>query len=340
MIRKNILLRTLTILVLLFAATSLEAAEKMTTVDVLLDDVSANKVPFLIAADSGIYAKNGLDVHLHINADAVATARSRGINISDSNVARGDAASPIDITGGSWWLARVGQPSYIDRVIVSTTEDKLRDHIIAVSSLSSIADIKGKRLGYSSFGAVIHYGDLSLAKEMGWNPQKDIHLVADAANLNALKTGKADAILASALVTGSLTPEMGFRDLGDLSSHNIPLAGSGIMIERKWLVAHRDAAARFVKAAVEATALMKKDRKVFDAAAGKWFSITDGKTLDHMYAATAEISDKPYPSVAGIRNAMAVYDTPAMRMHKPEYFYDSSFIKALDDSGFLSNPLQ
>ena len=340
MIRKTMLLRTMTILVLLFAATSLEAAEDMTTVDVVLDDVSVNKVPFLIAADNGIYAKNGLDVRLHINADAVATARSRGINVSDANVERSSTVPPIDITGGSWWLARVGQPSYIDRVIVSTTEDKLRDHVIAVSSLSSISDIKGKRLGYSSFGAVIHYGDLSLAKEMGWNPKKDVDLVPDAANLSALKTGKADAILASALVTGSLTPDMGFKDLGDLTSHNIPLAGSGIMIERKWLAAHRGAAARFVKAAIEATALMKKDRKVFDAAAGKWFNITDSRTLDHMYAATAEISDKPYPSVAGIRNAMAVYDTPAMRSHKAEYFYDSSFIRALDKSGFLDHPLQ
>jgi NitT/TauT family transport system substrate-binding protein len=340
MARKTTFLRTATIFALLCAATSLQAAEEMTTVDVVLDDVSANKVPFLIAADSGIYEKNGLNVRLHINADAVATARSRGIKISDANVDPGNIVSPIDITGGSWWLARVGQPAYIDRVIVSTTEDKLRDHVIAVSSLSSISDIKGKRLGYSSFGSVIHYGDLSLAKEMKWNPEKDIHLVADAANLNALKTGKADAILASALVTGSLTPDMGFKDLGDLTSHNIPLAGSGIMIERKWLTAHRDAAARFVKAAVQATALMKKDRKVFDASAKKWFSITDGKTLDHMYAATAEISDKPYPSVAGIRNAMAVYDTPAMRAHKAEYFYDSSFIQSLDKSGFLDHPLQ
>ena len=43
MARKTTLLRTATIFALLCAATSLQAAEEMTTVDVVLDDVSDRK---------------------------------------------------------------------------------------------------------------------------------------------------------------------------------------------------------------------------------------------------------------------------------------------------------
>jgi len=45
---------------LAMAASPLRAA---TEVDVALGDISVNKVPFLVAADAGIYAKYGLDVH-------------------------------------------------------------------------------------------------------------------------------------------------------------------------------------------------------------------------------------------------------------------------------------
>ena len=50
-----------------------------TPIDVSLGDVSINKVPFLIAADAGIYAKNGLEVHQYITPTAAAAARESGV---------------------------------------------------------------------------------------------------------------------------------------------------------------------------------------------------------------------------------------------------------------------
>jgi ABC-type nitrate/sulfonate/bicarbonate transport system substrate-binding protein len=44
--------------------------QPLTRVDVSLGDVSINKVPFLVAADQGLYAKYGLDVHQTISAGA------------------------------------------------------------------------------------------------------------------------------------------------------------------------------------------------------------------------------------------------------------------------------
>ena len=38
-------------------------------------------------------------------------------------------------------------------------------------------------------------------------------------------------------------------------------------------------------------------------------------------------------------NAMKAFDSPVMRQHKAEDFYDSSFVAALDKSGFLDHPL-
>ena len=76
----------------------------------------------------------------------------------------------------------------------------------------------------------------------------------------------------------ALAPQAGFEDIGDLTSYKIPMAGSGVMVDKAYLAAHRDTVLRFLKADIEATALMQRDRRVFNAALAKWFNITDAKT--------------------------------------------------------------
>ena len=83
---------------------------------------------------------------------------------------------------------------------------------------------------------------------------------------------------------------------------------------------------------------MRRDRKVFDAAVAKWFNITDAATRDGMYAYVNKFQKKPYPAVDGIKQIIALYDSPQMKTHTPEEFYDSSLIAELDKSGFLDNP--
>ena len=46
---------------------------------------------------------------------------------------------------------------------------------------------------------------------------------------------------------------------------------------------------------------------------------------------------KPYPALAGIKKTMEIYDSHEMRRHKPEDFYDDSFVHELDQSGFIDS---
>jgi NitT/TauT family transport system substrate-binding protein len=327
-------------LVLAFFSLPLHAAEKLIPVDVALSDVSINKVPLLIAADAGIYAKNGLDVHQYITPGAAAVAHASGVDVPPENVKADIASAPIHIGGGSPTIVGfIKKPDGPKRVIVSTTEGLVRDHIITAPSIASVQDLKGKRIGYSAYGTVTSYDILTFLKKMGWDPEKDVTLVAGSSDLDSIKNGKVDAILASAMVI-TKAKEFGLKDLGSLEKYDIPLAGSGVMVESNWLAANRDATARFVKSVIQATALMKTDRKVFNAALAKWFNIKDKQTQDGMFAAVKQLPDKPYPSVAGIKGAMAIYDSPGMRAHKAEEFYDASFVTELDKSGFLDHPLK
>ena len=313
--------------------------EQLTKVDVSLGDVSINKVPQLVAADQGIYAKYGLDVHQTISASAARTAAASGVVVPDGYVNRdAGARAAIEVGGGSPMIyGAVNNQRGPARVVVLTQEDMVVGHVIARPGIARIEDLKGKRIGFTGVGSVTHFSALSLAKQLGWAPDRDITLVGGSATLDGLKQGKVDAIMASAMVN-ALAPQAGFNDIGDLTSYKMPMAGSGIMVDKAYLAAHRDTVLRFVKANLEATALMQRDRKVFNAALAKWFNITDPKTQDGMFAYVTKFGKKPYPSIDGIKQVFAIYDSPAMRTHKPEEFYDSTLIAELDKSGFLDNP--
>src|SRR5437868_4588831 len=108
------------------------AAEQLTSVDVALGDVSLNKVSFLMAADAGIYARNGLDVHQYITPGAAQVARNSGVSVPAQFVRSDIGSAPISIGGGSPMIYRVANDARaIHRVMLTTTESIIRDHIIA-----------------------------------------------------------------------------------------------------------------------------------------------------------------------------------------------------------------
>ena len=311
------------------------AADRLIPVDVALGDVSLNKVSFLMAADAGIYARNGLEVHQFITPGAAQVARNSGIIVPAENVKADIGSAPIAIGGGSPMIYRVStDPKAIHRVVLTTTESIIRDHIIASPNIKTLQDLKGKRLGYSVPGAVTHVGAVSFARKMGWEPGKDIMLVGGGNALNPLLEGKEDALLGTGMLFAKAKDNK-LNDLIDLTQYKLPVAGSSILAEKNWLAANRDTAARFVKAAIEADALMKTNRAAFNAALVKWFNIRDQATQDSMYHEALEIPKKPYPAVEGIKATMSIYDSPGMRKYKAEDFYDASFIEALDKSGAI-----
>src|SRR5262245_13092566 len=173
---------------LLTALTLAHASRQSTTVDVSLGDVSINKVPQLVAADQGIYAKYGLEVHQTISAGAARAAAASGVVVPDAYVNReGGGAAPIDVGGGSpmmYGSVNSGRPA---RVIVLTQEPMAMDHIIAKPAIAKLEDLKGKRLGFSGVGSVTHFSALALARRLGWTPDRDITLVPGSATLDALK---------------------------------------------------------------------------------------------------------------------------------------------------------
>ena len=304
-------------------------------VRVSLGDVSLNKVSFLIADDTGIYRKHGLDVHQLISPGAAAAVRASGINVPSRYIADPKVADPAEITiggGAPMIFGMVSRNRPIDRVILATTDNEVRWKVVAGAGITSLEDLKGKRLSYSGRGTVSHYMALVFVRQVGWEPDRDISLVAGGISTGTLREGKADAIIADEIVQ-ALAPAAGFHSVVDLRPYHMPLPGSGVVASKSWLASNREAARRFMRAAVESIAVLKQDRDAAAAAMAKWFAITDAAEQRKIWTESTDLPSKPYPSRAGIAKMMELF--PEMAKHNPEEFYDDTFIKELDQSGFI-----
>ena len=327
-----------TVLLTVCGATSTLAQNAPATIEVTLGDVSMNKVPALVAEDEGIYAKHGLVVHQYITPGAADKARRQGVDVPLEYV-KDNAADDahISVGGGTPMIVRsMREVGATDRIIIATFEDRVRNHIVSSTEIQSAEDLKGRRLGFNSDGSVTHLAALSFVKLMGWDPSLDISLYLKGNTPNAILSGQIDAFVGSILVR-SLADQAGLKDLVDLTQYDIPVAGSGLNVERAWFADNRETAKRFTMSIIEAVALMKTDRGVFARAMAKWFNISDPEVVDMMHEEVEGIVEKPYPTVDGIQNTMAVFNFREMRKHQTEDFYDASIVTELDESGFIDD---
>lgn len=320
--------------VLLFRRAPAAAQDAPLTVSVELGDVSLTKLPFVMAAEAGIYKRNGLDVRQYITPNAAELIRrSSGLVVPKDFV--GTGVGDINIGGGSPTIVRMTSDARAPQRIVLATNDPIsRFHIISRTDITRAEDLKGKRIGFSSVGALGHYTLVLFAERMGWDYRRDLSLFASGTGTDLIKRDRVDAFTADEIAIAEAVHQ-GFRDLVDLGAYNFPMPGSGVNVLKEWLPKNREAAARFVKSTVDALALMKTDKPAVLAAMAKWYGVTDRAKQEQVYAQAVQLPSKPYPSVEGIRKMMDVYDYREMRIHKAEDFYDASFVEALDKSGYI-----
>jgi NitT/TauT family transport system substrate-binding protein len=312
------------------------AAQNLTPVSVSLGDVSLNKVAFLVAADNGIYQKYGLDVHQFITAGAADRIRRSGITVPDNFVGKSNADdAQISVGGGSPLInSMTTDARATQRVILATTDSEAGFHVVSNKAVTSIDDLKGKRLGFSTPGSVSHLIALALLRQKGWTPDRDISLISEGADYSALKAGRVDAFIASEIYY-TMAEKNGAKDLADLADYHIPIAGSGINAETGWYKDNRETAVRFLKATIESYALMRKKPDLVYGALDKWYGITDPQQQQDMYSQVARFPEKPYPGVDGIKLVMQLFPHQGPQRHTAADFYDSSVVSELDRSGFI-----
>lgn len=156
-----------------------KTAGRLTPVTVELGDVSLTKLPFIMAADNGIYQRNGLAVSQFITPSAAAAVRGSGVIVPPENI-KGNVVGEINIGGGSPTMVRMTSVATAPhRVILATTDDVSRFHVISRADIAKPEDLEGKRIGYGNLGALDHLSMILYLRKMGWDPNRDVAMLSN-----------------------------------------------------------------------------------------------------------------------------------------------------------------
>jgi ABC-type nitrate/sulfonate/bicarbonate transport system substrate-binding protein len=288
---------------------------------------SPGALPVWIAKESGLYAKNGLDIQLiRVTGNvAVMAVVANEVNIAFMG---GTAAITSNLAGS-------------DAVMVAAGEIATDYSLIVSPKIKSPAELKGAIVGIASVVGSATTATLYGLQKFGLG-RSDVTLMVVGGTperLAALRTGRIQATLLSPPTSFAAERE-GYTILTDVS---MPLPYNSVVSTRKFAKQNPEIMRRFIKAHLEAVHLLKTDREAGIRTLAKYLRQTKERPLlEKSYAISTSdniLPRKQYPTNAGIKTVLdsLVKTYPRAATAKPEEFTELQYIREFDESGFSDN---
>src|SRR5258705_2462632 len=228
-----------------------------------------------------------------------------------------------------------------DLVMLAGPNHKPGQKIMVKPEIKRREDLKGKKIGISGFGTS---DDFLLRYVLGqWNLQADrdvalIQMGGSPETLAGLAAGAIDGgLLASPLHLQAA--KFGYHLLADLSTIGIDYQGAGVVTTRSYMPEAPDVTRRYLRASVERLHRFKTDKNFAVKVIGKYSRSTDQEALEEPYQhdAVKIIPTIPYPTIKGIQMVLDEIGsrTPKAKSLAPESFIDISYLKELEQAGFI-----
>lgn len=293
--------------------------------------VSTSFLPLWIAKETDIFARNGLDVEMVFFTTGTTAVMA---------LVSGD--SPIVHTAGSGIInSRLGGS---DAVLIVGGTVSLDWWLMSRPEIKTSAQLKGKAVAISAFGASSDFVARFALRKIGLDPEKDVTLVPLGSPVTRQAAMEANRVQATVHVhpTTFVAQKKGFNVLADVAALGLAYQHTGVATTKGFARRRPDIVRAYVKSQVEAVHRLKTDRETGIKVLAKHMKLKDREILEKSYdRAVAEdlLPRKQYPTLEGIKtilDTMAEKD-PRARTAKPEDFVDLSFIGELDRSGFIDS---
>ena len=291
-----------------------------------------------VARDRGFFTKHGLDVRL--------------VQVTGSTVALQALllAGELQVMLGAPSQGLTAVAAGADLISIASLGPKMPYHLIARPEIRSAADLKGKRLGVSGPGLSADRVGLLLAlKQLKLDPQRDgiafIPTGTQSERVQALVAGRIDASVNDPL-RRAIAERLGMVVLSDLSKLDIPWDHAVVLLHRQFAKSNPGAVEALLKALLEANAfiLNPANKRAVMSTLAKDLKLDKGEDVELAYNLTISlyIERKPYPSVKAARALIEAVQSefPNLARVSPETHIDHSFLKKLDESGFIDRLYQ
>jgi len=325
-------MRRFSLVILLLIAEAMLAAAYGATIRIGSAGLSGELLPLWIAQDRGLFKKYGVDTEvITIQGGPLTVQALLGGSVQFH---AGGTSSPMEakIRGA-------------DTVTVAVFIDTLPYTLVSVPSIKLGSQLKGKRFAVSRLGSV---SDLSLRialRSLGINPEKEATILGigdQTSRFTALKNGTVDATVISPPLTVTART-LGFNLISSFQEAGIVWAYNSIDTTQDFAQKNRVIVVNLLKGFVEGIAYIHKNKAESITTLSRWMRLNDPEALNETYDYLLKIlPKKPYASDKGIQavlDAIAIRN-PAANKFKPQDFYDMSYLRELDKSGFLDRILE
>ena len=289
-------------------------------------DTPAN-LPAFTAKETGIFAKNGLDVQL---------VRIAG-NIAVMALIAGE--SPISQVGGSAVVASNLAGS--DAIVIASGVVATDFVFVSQKDIKTTRQLKGGVIGVSNLSGSAMLATHFVLRKLGLDPNKDVSIVVigqASDRFIALRTGRIRATLLTA-PHWIIAEKEGFNILSDLGE--LPFPFSTVSTTRRFVRNNPDTVKKFVKSYIDAVHLLKTDRETGLKILAKYLrQKQDRVILERSYdqfVTEAMLPRKQYPDLAGIKTVLDLMGDSRAAKAKPEQFVDVRFVKELDEIGYTDS---
>ena len=227
-----------------------------------------------------------------------------------------------------------------DTVIISAAINGFIFKVFGAPEIASPAQLKGKKLGVSRYGATSDFALRLALKKWGLNPDRDVNILQIGTTqdtLRAMQTKMLDAGVLSG--TASLIArKSGFRELGDLADLGLDYPMAPIGTTKTYIRKNERLVKEFMLAYVEAIHDFKRNKEAALTVLKKYTRNEDREVLEDSYSSYAnKYLALPIPTLEGIRTILTELSTtvPAAKDADPEQFVSYKIAREIEASGFV-----
>jgi NitT/TauT family transport system substrate-binding protein len=227
-----------------------------------------------------------------------------------------------------------------DTVIISAAINGFIFKVFGAPEITNPAQLKGKKLGVSRYGATSDFAVRLALKKWGLNPERDVNILQIGTTqdtVRAMQTKMLDAGVLSG--TASLVArKAGFRELGDLADLGLHYPMAPIGTTRTYIQKNEGLVKEFMLAYIEAIHDFKRNKEAALTVLKKYTRNEDREVLEDSYSSYAnKYLALPIPTLEGIRTILTELSTtvPAAKNADPAQFVLYKIAREIEASGFV-----
>lgn len=319
--------RPFSLLVLLALLSTISTARAQEKLRLAWAGFSPTNSPIWVIEDRKLLQKQGVDPQII------------AINASPT-VLQALLANEIEAASISVTTLTSSRLAGADTVMIVGVVPTFVDHIVSLSSITTVEQLKGKTGGVNRLGSTSDLGLRLALKKLGVIPDQDVKIIPTGG------TAERFAALSKGITQFTIIPEpfltqaekLGFRNLFNISELKIPFWWNGILSRESIVKAKRPLMLKLVRAMVEAIHIIKTEKEYAKALFKKNLGVNDPEGLERAYKDYSNaFPEVPYPTPDGVKTMLddLAPKNPKAAAADPKTYVDMSLVAELDKSGFI-----